>query len=347
MNTTGCAAAFARDSTLILDGIHIETACFLAMPFYFLMLVLFSIILGLVATIRTMLVCSRKRRQTYHSILSPLVPMVIVCASWISFFVMLLLIVMPATFGTGGNVMIFLIGMEYLCFNILSERWLRKLIRLGSKIISNPKRPGAGAAASDSSAQSAEELKMLEYLNKSDRVLKILDSFIIVGITIQAICLCILCMVFTENPVWLRIGIGMEGFNVFCPMCALIWQYQRCTSAITSSMREVKSFQTPAKPGLQNVQLKFRRHQLILACSGIPASLLYVLWGADVIPISYLVIVITAFFDSVVNGGVLVTFVRRAKTRAAGTLTTNIMSGSYIRGDNTSKAFEVSTFQPS
>ena len=342
MNTTGCNSPFARDTFLILEGDNVDTSCFLPMPFYFIAMILFSLILGLIAIARTSLACNRnnKRKTGFHSSSlrrNSVLPLIIPCFSWISFVVTILLLILPATYGSSGNVMIFLNGLEYMSFNIISERWLKKLIRLGSKIIiPSPKQDHAAASSDDSASSSThqaagggleQDSKLLESLTRSDNVLKILDVLIIAGISLQVVCMCVLCMVNPENSLWLHLGVGMQGFNVFLAMSALIWQYQRCASAIvstTSNLNNVVVVSTPhaskTKPaGLQSVLLKFRKHQLILASFGTPASIVFLLWGISEIPLSYLVIIATGFFDSMVSCGVLVTFVnKRVKARSGG-----------------------------
>jgi len=326
MNTSGCDPAFARDSLFIPPGTPGDPPCTLLMPLYFIPLAFYIIILGSVAVVRTMLVL-RKRgstRNTGGSFLSPLVPWVIVTASWMTVGVLLLHIIIPTTYGTGNNVMTFLIGLQYLSFNILGERWLRKLVRLGTKIIMPNYKASKQVNSSDGgSAQESAQDKAMDALAKSDAVLKIIDVFVVITISVQVTAFCVLSMVFPQDSTWIHVGLGLQGFDVWLTMFAIVWQYERCNNAITSTnigLKDVtRSGGQSSKRGVNAVQSKFRRHQLILLCTGLTGGLIFILWGAGVIPLNYILIIVTGLYDSVINGSILVTFVVKRGKRASQT----------------------------
>jgi len=319
MNTSGCDPAFARDSMFVYPGSLTEPSCTLLMPLYFLMLSIFFLLLLAVALVRTSLVLNKKRGATRlpsNSVLSSLVPWVIVSASWVSCFVIFLLIIIPSTYGTGNNVIVFLLGLEFLSFNILGERWFRKLVRLGSKIIKpilgTNKNYDASNGSSELSATIVDD-KSMAYLEKTDTLLKAIDVAVILTITIQLIAMCVLAMVFPANNTWLRVGLGLHGLDCWFTALANVWQYERCSNAISSTsagLRDVVRSGT-AKHGMVAVQAKFRKHQLILITLGGPAGLVYILWGAGVIPINYILVIVTGFYDALTNCGILMTFVKR------------------------------------
>jgi hypothetical protein len=332
-NVTGCGSALARDTLLVPSALEqlIESAeCFVALPLYYILIILFTVILLLVALVRTKIVKANqlKRKKAHASWSTRMFPLATLLASWASVAVLVLLMIIPLLAFPLNNSLIFLIGLQYLCFNILSERLLRKLLRLGAKIISTKELHSSSSDADDTN-------KTLDYLKRSDSVLRVLHVLIMAGITFQFLCLCVLSMAFPDQSIWLRVGVGMEGFNIFCPMCALIWQYQRCSSAIAKQMNKVKDLGPGSRAGvLDSVLAKFRKHQFILALFGIPGSLLYALLGADVIKISYLVIVVNAFLDAGVNSGVLMTVIKKSN-KSATYDTTNLASGSLVMADGT------------
>ena len=334
-NTTGCADAFARDDLLVPSSLpDFFSACFVSLPAYYILLLFFAIILSGVAFARTKLVQVRTKRMRLgqkvgSSLTARLSPAVVLFASWSSVCVLALFLIVPLAVSPLNNSLIFLIGVQYACFNILSERWLMKLVRLGSKII-------MGGSKKDNSSSSSgvvgeEHLKAMDYLNRSDNVLVVLHTLIIVGLVFQFICLCVLSMIFTDTSLFVRIGIGMQGFNIFIPMCAIIWQYQRCTTAILASSKTTKNLAQNGgrNQALESVVLKFRRHQIILAIFGIPGSLVFLLWGVSVFQVSFVVIIINSFLDAFVNCGVLVTFIKR-RPRKNYQDTTHLVSGSMF-----------------
>jgi hypothetical protein len=49
--------------------------------------------------------------------------------------VVLLLLVLPNTFGTGSNVMTVLLGLETFLYDYMTINWISKLLRIGNRIV--------------------------------------------------------------------------------------------------------------------------------------------------------------------------------------------------------------------
>jgi hypothetical protein len=331
MNTSGCELNFARDDFFISDYSGSIPPCYFSIPVYYTFMSIFSTILFLVAVVRTSLVrhmrLKKKKRIEKFSV-NAMIPLLTVAASWGSFIVIMLMMIIPATQGATQTNMTFLLGWQCLCFNFLAERWLRKLIKLGGKIIAPKSRIGD----SSSSNGGDHEIKVLEKLKRTDNMLKVLETIIITGIIFQFICFCILSMVFPSQKVWLNIGIGMEGYEIFFSMFALVWQYHRCSQAIKASSTVVRGILDGKQRPLDNVNQKFRKHQLILMAFGLSGSMVFLLWSVNVIPISYLLLIATSLFDSGTNCGILFTFLKRKNSRDP---QTQMVSGSTFQNEIT------------
>jgi len=232
---------------------------------------------------------------------------------------MLLLIIVPASYGTGNNVMVLLLGLQFVSFQLIGERWFRKLVRLGSRII----KPSFGTKQVEAASSGSSELnsstddKSMDYLGKTDTLLKVLDVSILTTILMQGIALCVLALVFPESNTWLRVGLGLHGLYCWLTVSASVWQYERCNQAITATNAGLKDVARAgkSKQGINSVQVKFRRHQMILLIAGMPGGLVYVLWGAGIVPINYVLVIVNSAFDALVNSGILLTFVRRGVRR--------------------------------
>ena len=337
MNTTGCPAPFARDDLLAMDPLNLsESPCFLVVPVYAILLAMYTVIMGGVATLRTRYIWKRVYSRTATRSRAGRfgwLQILTITQSWLSCLAFFLLLIIPFVYGSENNVIVFIFGVQHVLYAISSERWLTKLIRLGSRIIgkrytttkaTNGLRASSkvdlAAEDSGSAPMEGEEFSAMAKLERFDPILHVLMFSIRVMMVFLLISFCILTLVFPFERRWLLAGLGTQGYLIFASLVVSIYQYQRCKTAIIETQRRIKALvqsNDPAgggaeKDGLKHVLKKFTRHQLILTVTGAPGWLIHFLWATSVIPINFTTILVSTTFDVVVNGSMFITFVHKS-----------------------------------
>ena len=236
--------------------------------------------------------------------------------SWLSVINIFLLLIWPLTYGPRNDVVVALLGIQYLLYNITAERYQTKLIRLGARII-----PGSGrskvtsptSVAGKSLVNESEDLQdnggggntfdQLSYLKNFDAVLTLLMTAIRAMTLIQFVLITVLGLAL--DPVTARrcflAGIGMLGGIVSASWVVVMYQYQRCKNAIAATQKQVQEMM--AEPGerplYDSVLRKFTLHQVFLSLIGASVVLIHILWAVEVIPVTYVLVLVCLFFDTV------------------------------------------------
>ena len=321
MNTTGCAPNIARDNFFTMNSMDHFGPCIVNIPLYICVLTLATLLLLSAAILRTRFILTRQSKNRRGggsrdgSVCGlPILQTVTLFQSWASVVVSALILILPLTFGTDGNVIVILVGIELFLFGISSERWMSKLIRLGRRIA------GPGHASSFKDGADIEEslTESQDDLVHMDSTLKIVVSSVRIMLIVQFIFMVILAgIALPTSRIFFQIGIGIQGYLVFASMCAIIYQYYRCEAVIKSSHEKVQAYrvggssQLKANRQLESIQRKFRMHQSILLAAGLPASIILITWVLDLpgMPISYGLLLYLMMVDALVNGAMIVTFV--------------------------------------
>ena len=150
-NTSGCPYLLGRDDFFLkLDS---KNNCIVVIPFYFIYVVLSAIILAFVAYARTVYILKRFKARGRFSTTQK----ILIVQSWCSCISANLLWLIPLTYGTQDNVMTLLLGIHYLLFNISSERWVTKLLKLGNRIMRGI---GGGKVISSSDDQDNQDIHL-------------------------------------------------------------------------------------------------------------------------------------------------------------------------------------------
>jgi len=347
MNTTGCQAQLARDDLLLMDpSASPISPCILVIPLYATLLAIYTLVLGLVAFSRTRYILKRtfSRSATRSGKTGSIgwVQTVTITQSWLSCINCFLILIVPFVYGSAHNVIVFLFGVQNVLYAISSERWLTKLIRLGSKIIGkryttsskqqlmrSPGSPRSGKAedSNNDSGTDDNEFAAMDNLRHLDLFLKIMMTSIRLMTVFLFISFCVLTLVFPTERRWLSAGLGAQSFLVCTSLIVLVYQYQRCKTAIIQTQKHVQAMlknnsrPPEEKDGIKNVLKKFTRHQLILTVTGGPTWILLLLWAVSVIPINHATILVAMGIDVIVNGSMFFTFVLKSATKGGKTTT--------------------------
>jgi hypothetical protein len=319
MNTTGCSPYYARDTFFVMDPIAASVApCIVPLPLYGCFIGIYASILGLVAYSRTSYIVRRAysgkvkrgKRGEFGSL-----QILTMTQSWLSSINMDLLLIVPLTYGTQHNVVIFLLGFQIFLFGVSSERWLTKLIRLGARIIGTNYYSKPKANQVSDSQQGSEEALIFEDLQKFDLIQRSLVFSVRAALALELLSFCLFCMVFPTARYWFLIGIGFQSYFTFACMFVIIHQYQRCKNAIIQTQKGVRQIlRNPAADSniaVKSVLSKFTRHQWIVLTTGTPGAIVLLLWAAEVIPINFGMLIVCCSFDVVVNSSMFLTFMLR------------------------------------
>jgi hypothetical protein len=325
LNTTGCPAGVARDNFLVPSALlgEQEPGCTLIIPVYYILQLTFATISLLVALARTQLwrkkqlrkTSARSKLKTRKAIISAYL---VVGGSWASLCINLLEMIIPLAVSELNNAMILLLGAQFFFFALITERWLTKLVRLGSRILLRKHIPDTVRLQFNSSREDLigererEPEDQVEKVARMDTVLKVIHRILIIVILTQLILLCVVCMIITDTRIYLQIGVGLQACFVTLMMLTMCWQYQRCVWVIIETSRKVQATSpSPSRSQTMTVVLsKFRSHQAIILGNGLIASVVYILWGLRVYEINYITIIVTSLFDALNNGGLILTFLR-------------------------------------
>jgi len=348
MNTTGCPAFFARDDLLAMDPFGTnESPCNVMIPLYAVLLAVFTLILGAVALSRTKYILRRVYSNSGVTLGAPWRgrlgwPQILtISQSWLSCINSLLLLIVPLAYGSGNNIVVVLFGVQNVLNAISSERWLTKLIRLGSKIIGKPNqrsskqlanslrptRPVSSSTVSDVHGGGGEEampeqLLAMVHLERFDIVLYVMMTSLRLVTIFLLISLCVLPLVFPSERRWLLGGLGAQSYHVFASLAVFLYQYHRCKAAMIITQKHIHAMlkNDPDKAlgsddGLRQAIKKFSRHQLILTMTGCPGGVIFLLWAISVLPVNHSTILVGVFFDVLVNGSMFFTFKPKRKSR--------------------------------
>lgn len=302
MNTSGCSSfGIGRDDLLQMNTGK-EAPCTLIIPLYIVVVTLFGCILLLVAIKRTMYIIRRSETGNYgqDSNKFGMNQIYTLTQSWLTVLNVFLLLIIPFTYGTSNSVICFLVGTLYFFFGISADRWIAKILRLGSRIIG--KKPN----------NNTEEI--YRHLDQLDWILTILVYSIRFVLLLQLSCT-ILTVVYPLDRYWLLSVIGFQVYLVTAAVTILMYQYQRCKNAIYASQRNIQGIVEHANRGTNAVLKKFNRHQLILIGMGLPAICIHVLWTVEVIPVNYIVVMMVVFFGAFVNSTMLFTFATKNRVK--------------------------------
>jgi len=353
MNSTGCSAGWARDELFDFGRTPSSAVpCTFSTPLWAVLLSIYGLILLAVAFSRTQYIIKRVYARKNQSSRGGFtccgqfawLQIVTLSVSWVSAINCVFILVWPLTYGPEDNVIVVLLGIQYLAYGIIAERWLTKLIRLGTRIIG----PGStGIAKKTSKALSADVIAAdeggvrtssravvagdsremgsddneMSDLNRFDTVLVVLMTVVRVLTLLQFIFTAIIPMVL-PNPVearkWFLAGIGLIGAILVASWIVSMYQYERCKKAIVASQKRVQDLRgggANERPAYETVLKKFTRHQITLTCLGGIGLLVHVLWAVEVFPINFTLVLVAVFFDAMTNGIMLATFVRKTTQR--------------------------------
>jgi hypothetical protein len=274
------------------------------------------------------------RRVVSHKGKFALLQIITLTQSWASLLATLAILIVPLAYGANDNVMILLLGIQIFLFQISSIQWQEKLLRLGSRIIGVKFKPRL-----QSGNQHSEE----DLLAKQDFLLKLLVLSIKIAILFQLICLCVLAMVFPTDTTWLSLGIGMLAYFTLASVLTFVYQYQRCKTAILAAKKHVEATMmayVSEDVSTSVAVAKFKKHQIIQLLTGLPATVILLLWSIEVIPPSFWLTIFTVLCDTLVSGTMLSTFMGKSPRDPSKQRVNNgsIVMGSVVIGSDTNLA---------
>ena len=237
---------FARDEFFVVGTENLEDSvgCSVAIPVFISFCILFIFILTAIAWLRTSLIRKRLRKAKDPSQRGKIgwFQLVTIAQSWCTVLVSIALLIVPFVYPSPERVMVELFGIEHILFNLSSERWLSKLLRLGKRII-EPKRVDN---------ESEDRLVNLDF------VLKIALYFIRAAMLVQFISFCIVPLILPSSFTSFRVGIGMQAVDGFFSVFAIVYQYHRCGKAIVISANNVQAMKVKLPDGtIEYVFLKY------------------------------------------------------------------------------------------
>ena len=337
MDTQGCPPFYALDDLYAVGLDPSQIRCSFSIVAFTVCISIILFIILVVAVLRTLIIFQNRRRKLQQLFsLSSWISMLTLLQSWLCVGLYSSILIIMYVYGTGHNVFIFLLGVGNLLFGIGSDQWMAKLIRLGTRIIAPPNNKRVINAARAASRGSV--VKLVDVISEADVVLKAIITLNRVLLLLQFICLCILSMIFINERIWLKIGVGIQAILVLSSLIAALWQYHRCETAIQETQRNVKEDKittTTSSKWADSVRLKFRLHKLVLASMGIPATLILLLWSIEVIPMNYIMLIVFAAFDAATNGMMVLTFIQHRKMKRGRTMNNTLTN--YNSKENQSK----------
>ena len=210
MNVTGCPPLYAVDNFFVP---HPDTSeCELSI----LALVIFSELSGLVHLAvlikRTQIIRSnwKKRKPTSRRTILSVLPYVTLIQSTGTLLTTILTPLVWYFYSPAGIMAAFI----YLFFAIQCETWLAKLIRLGGRVI-----PRGHFRQSITLVPGTDSSLGLEYLSRSDSLLKLIAIITRTGIVIQFIIGAIIYPLNPDDEFWFKLCIT---FQAILPTCWMI-----------------------------------------------------------------------------------------------------------------------------
>jgi hypothetical protein len=276
-----------------------ETQCSIPIIFYLVYFTFCSFCLLLIGLKRSLILLKISKRKTskHHFAKNEnwkqFWSMLTLLGTWICAFTVILITILPFLIYNNPSMMICLIVVHITIFDAVSERWLSKLIRLGLRIIPNH-------------TTSSENGNSGDYLADQDLILKILLSLIRLTLFLGGI-FSFLSILFSNELRWFQVTLGLHGGLVFLQMNGINWQSQRVINTIQNSQNKVHHVGGSGNVKIFKVIMQFRLQQMILFCSGFSGTIVYLLFAVQVIPITWILSVVTALYTTVTWFSVLAT----------------------------------------
>lgn len=241
----------------------------------------------------------------------------IVILSYISSLVVLLYLVLPffgVNAANGGTAI--LLELEYLTFDIKGLLMLRKLVKLGRRIIPVSHKVHLDDGSSFHTSESDSRELNASRLSSVDRVLKIL--FVLGWITMTAQVWFLTVMIYAKReltPVWFTVAFAIQDFHLAVVVVSITYQLQRCIAAIQRTYTGTSAApNTEQSSVLLRAASKLRAQQMIVCFLAVPALIGYTLLVVDIMPRHYgVVVAMMLTSDAVTNFCLLVSMTKRTK----------------------------------